>query len=262
MIDDFTLLVGDSACEMSLMDSDLFDLVVTSPPYDGLRTYGGLVWDFESTAKEMFRIIKPGGVCCWVVSDAVIDGSESLTSFRQAIYFKDVCGFKVSDTLIWKKVHVAAPNSRQYHQMHEYVFVLSKGIPKTFNPIKDRPNKYAGKSPFGHNSKRNPDGEMKVTSERKPIADFGKRSNVWEGNSRAQENPCAKLQHPAMMPKWLARDLILSWSNVGDLILDPFLGSGTVAMEGLKVGRKVVGIERNGDYVPVINSFLSPGKSH
>lgn len=246
------LIIGDSVEEMRLMDSSSVDLVVTSPPYDKLRTYGGLVWDFENSAAQIFRVLKPGGVCCWVIGDAIVEGSESLSSFRQAIYFKDVCGFKVSDTLIWKKVHVAAPNSRQYHQMHEYVFVLSKGLPKTFNPIKDRPNKWFGKSPFSYNSKRQADGEIKRTNARKPIAEFGKRSNVWEGNSRAQENPCAKLNHPAMMPKWLARDLIISWSNEGDLVLDPFVGSGTVMLESEKLSRNSIGIDKNPDYAPIV----------
>lgn len=239
----------DSVTALKTLADGSVQIAVTSPPYDALRTYGGHSWDFEGTAIELYRVLCDGGVLCWNVADAVVDGSESLTSFKQAIFFKEACGFKVSDTIIWKKVHVAAPNSRQYHQMHEYVFILSKGVPRAFNPISDRPNKYFGQSPFSYNSKRQVNGEIKRTSARKPIAEFGKRSNVWEGNSRAQENPCKSLDHPAMMPKWLARDLILSWSNPGDLVVDPFCGSGTVGREALEHGRRAWMNDVNAEYM-------------
>ena len=234
-----TITNKDAAEAMAELQEDSVDLIVTSPPYDELRNYSGHRLNFPETAKQISRVLKPGGVCCWNVADAIVGNSETLTSFRQAIYFKDVCLLNVSDTLIWKKLHVAAPNSRQSHQMHEFIFILSKGVPKTFNPIKDRKNKWFGKSPFGQNSKRGVDGKMTLLNSRKPISEFGKRSNVWEGKSRAQENPCAKLRHPAMMPRWLARDLILTWSNPGDLVADPIAGSGTTGIEAYKLGRNV-----------------------
>lgn len=242
----------DSVAALESLESDSIDLFVTSPPYDNLRNYGGHKWDFEGTAKQITRTLKLGGVACWNVADSIVNESETLTSFRQAIYFKDVCGLNVSDTLIWKKVHVAAPNINQYHQMHEFVFILSKGKPKAFNPIEDRKNKYAGLSPFGKNSKRDASGEMKQLKDRKPIKEFGRRSNVWEGNSRAQENPCEKLAHPAMMPKWLVRDLIISWSNPGDLVGDPFAGSGTTGNQALQLGRSTWMNEINPEYIPMV----------
>lgn len=247
-----TITNADSVEALSSLESESVDIFVTSPPYDNLRNYGGHKWDFEGTAKQLARVLKNGGVICWNVADSIIDDSETLTSFRQAIFFKDVCKLNISDTLIWKKVHVAAPNSRQYHQMHEYVFIISKGKPKAFNPIEDRKNKYAGLAPFGRNSKRNADGEMVQLKQRKPIKEFGKRSNVWEGNSRAQENPCEKLDHPAMMPKWLVRDLIISWSNPGDLVGDPFAGSGTTGNQALQLGRSIWLNEVNADYIPML----------
>lgn len=246
-----TTIMGDCATEMIWFDDGFFDLCVTSPPYDKLRTYdGNSDWDFTAVAKEIFRVLKPGGVLCWNVADSVINGSRSLTSLKQAIHFTDVVGFRLDDVLIWEKVHVAAPCKTRYHQMSECVYVFTKGEKATFNPIKDRPNKWFGKSPFSYNSKRQPDGEIKRTSARKPIEEFGKRSNVWRGNSRAQEAPCQKLSHPAMMAKWLARDLIISWSNAGEKVLDPFAGSGTTGQEAEKLGRDSWMIEKNSNYVP------------
>lgn len=252
---------GDWVEVLKATPDNTFDLCVTSPPYDNLRTYGGHGdWRFKDGAKELFRCIKPGGVVCWNVGDATIDGSETLTSFRQAIFFKDDCGFVVHDTMIWQKLHVAAPTSVRYHQMFEFVFIMAKGSVKTFNPIKDRRNKWAGSQPFGLNSKRQTNGEIKKTAkqaERGSIADFGLRQNIWEGPSRAQENPCQKLDHPAMMPKWLARDLIISFSNPGDLVLDPFGGSGTVGVAALGLARDSVLIDINQEYCDLMRQQTS-----
>lgn len=262
MSDLLTVLEGDSAEIMKSLADESVDLVVTSPPYDGLRTYGGVLdWDFEATARQIDRVLKPGGVCCWNVNDATVDGSETLTSCDQKIFFNRTLGLLIHDTMIWKKVHVAAPNPRLYHQMFEYIFVLSKGRAKTFNPIEDRPNKYGGKSPFSFNSKRQVDGSIKKTRERGICADMGRRANVWEGNSRAQENPCAPLPHPAMMPAWLARDLIISFSNTGDTVLDPFGGSGTTGKEAIGLGRKAILCEKNTDFLKLIREQcdVTPG---
>lgn len=240
------IICGDSALELKTLDSDSVHMVVTSPPYDKLRTCYAHDFDFDTIAKEIFRVLVLGGVCCWNVNDSVVDGSETLTSCKQKIFFVEQCGFRIHDTMIWEKIYLAAPNASVYHQMFEYIFVLSKGRPRVFNPISDRPNKWAGASPFSYNSKRQTNGEVKKTKEQKDrgvIADFGRRTNVWNGKSRAQEQPCQTLEHPAMMPSWLARDLILSWSNVGDMILDPFAGSGTTGKEALSVGRDATLIE-------------------
>lgn len=236
-----TLFNQDSVEALRSLADGSVQLVVTSPPYDALRSYGGHSWDFEGTARELYRVLCDGGVLCWNVGDQVINGSESLTAFKQVIFFKETVGFLVHDTMIWEKTHVACPDSTRYHQMFEYVFVLSNGKPKTFNRIKDRRNKWAGASPFSYNSKRLVNGDIKRTREvedRGQIAEFGSRSNVWKGNSRAQDEPCATLPHPAMMPKWLVRDLILSWSNPGDLVADPFAGSGTTGREAIANGRR------------------------
>lgn len=236
MKDSVTVLEMDSVEALKTLPSNSVQLTVTSPPYDKLRTYrNGSDWDFECTANELFRVTCDGGIVCWNVGDSVVDGSETLTSFRQAIYFKDVCGFRVHDTMIWHKPNFSNPSSTRYHQLFEYVFVLSKGSPRTFNPIKDKKNKYPN-GPWGKNTYRLRNGDMKVRAFN-PAEEFGMRGNVWRGNTVGQESPL-KVKHPAMMPFWLASDLIRSWSNEGDLVVDPFAGSGTTGRAALRLGRK------------------------
>jgi site-specific DNA-methyltransferase (adenine-specific) len=241
------VLTGDCREVLKTLPDQSIQLGVTSPPYDGLRTYGGYSFDFPAVAEQLFRVLCPGGVVCWNVGDQVINGGESLTSMRQAIHFVDVCGFRMHDTMIYEKLNFANPERVRYHQMFEYVFILSKGAPRTFNAIKDKPNVYAGGGTLGKNTARASTGEM-VERTRNINSEFGMRGNVWRGKTRGQESMCEPLDHPAMMPKWLARDLILSWSNEGDTVLDPFAGSGTTGQiaEGLR--RESVLIEINADY--------------
>jgi hypothetical protein len=126
------------------MPADSVDLVVTSPPYDDLRTYGGHSWDFERLANELHRVMKPGGVVVWNVADGVVDGFKTLSSMKQAIHF-DSIGLKMHDSMVYEKSGVAYPDSTRYLQVAEWVWVMSKGKPKTTNLLRDRPNKYVGK---------------------------------------------------------------------------------------------------------------------
>ena len=224
-------------------------LVVTSPPYDDLRTYGGgLSWNFQAISQLLHQRLVSGGVCCWNVNDGVVNGGESLTSARQAIYFVDNVGFRMHDTMIYQKRNFSHPEKTRYHQVFEYVFILSKGAPRVFNPIKDRPNLTAGSvGNLGVNTFTERDGSKSVRS-KKVTAEFGMRHNVWLGNTRGQEDMCVKLNHPAMMPKWLARDLMRSWSNEGDTALDPFCGSGTTLVMAQSIGRRSIGIDVNEAY--------------
>lgn len=253
--------VGDCAeCLKSFQDGSV-DIFVTSPPYDSLRAYGGHGWDFEGLAHEMFRTLKPGGVACWNVGDSVVDGSESLTSFKQAIYFKDVVGFRVHDTMIYEKSNGSKPDATRYNPCAEYIFVLTKGKIATFNPIRDKKNVTAGKPCFGNHTMRERDGSMSVRKDRKIAAEYGIRSNIWKGNTRGQEDVGKNLDHPAMMPKWLARDLILSYSNPGDLVADPMAGSGTTGAAAISTGRRAWLCEVNPEYIPIIEQScdVTPG---
>lgn len=235
------------------------DLIVTSPPYDDLRTYNNPdAWTFAKfthVAHSMAESLKEGGVIVWVVNDAVIDGSETLTSLRQAGYFRNECGLRVHDTLIWHKPGQGAyPHPSRYYQAFEYMFVLSKGKPKTFNPIEDVPNKNAGSHHKGKIRSRLPDGSMnKVRDSEFTVGEYGKRSNVWY-MPRTDVNGDTK-KHPATFPMQLAKDHILSWSNPGDLVCDPFAGSGTTCRAAKMLGRRYIGFEINPTYAELANKL-------
>lgn len=243
------IILGDCLEVMRGFADSYIDLTVTSPPYDNLRQYGGYSFDFEPIAQELYRITKSGGVVVWVVGDQTIDGSESGTSFRQALYFIEL-GFKLHDTMIWHKSTFSSPTPNRYHNVFEYMFVFSKGNPKSFNPINDRPNKKAGTKTT--TTFREANGSLTSRS-LKSIPEYGKRFNVWSINE-VKDNQ-GKL-HPAPFPEALASDHIRSWSNEGDLILDPFLGSGTTAKVAKDLGRQYIGIEINPDYVKIAEDRL------
>jgi site-specific DNA-methyltransferase (adenine-specific) len=230
---------------MRQMPSESIDLVVTSPPYDDLRTYGGHSWDFDAVADQLCRILRPGAGLVWVVSDATKNGSETGASMRQAIGFMDR-GLKLHDTMIWEKTGSGCMGSPYcYAQNFEFMFVLSNGKMRTTNMICDRENvvKSGSVKVNGVNGGIRKDGtfDTKVI-ERKP---FGKRTNVW------RINPAQKQGHPAPFPEQLARDHVLSWSNQGDVVLDPFNGSGTTTKVAQELGRRFIGIEVNSEYVAI-----------
>ena len=229
---------------MRKLDNDSIDAVITSPPYDTMRTYGGVGegWNFDKfkeVAKEIARVLKPGGVCVWVVNDETMNGSESGTSFRQALYFKDECGMNIHDTMIWEKTCSGCLGSSNcYLQNFEYMFVFSKGDIKTFNPIEDRKN--VAKP---HNNTTNgglTDGKGKqraiITKE------YGRRTNIWQINQQQNSD------HPAPYPLLLARGHVISWTELGGVVLDPFMGSGTTALACIKEKRHFVGFELNKEY--------------
>jgi DNA modification methylase len=231
---------------MARMPDGFIDLTVTSPPYDNLRTYNGYSFDFESIAKELFRVTKDGGVVVWIVNDATIKGSETGTSFRQALYFKEI-GFNLHDTMIWNKGCFTAVGSLKvrYAPVFEYMFILSKGNIQHFNPIKDRANKLKGK--IGGRL-RTKNGEMiKMSSHGKIRSEYGQRFNVWP------LPPCGgnMTGHPAPFPDQLANDHVLSWSNPNDLIYDPFLGSGTTIKMAKLNNRNFIGSEISEEYCKI-----------
>ena len=243
-----TIICGDCLEEMKKLPDGCIDLTVTSPPYDNLRKYNGYVFDFEGIAKELFRVTKSGGVVVWVVGDATIDGSETGTSFRQALYFKEI-GFKLHDTMIWEKPGFTATGAlvTRYAQVFEYMFIFSKDKIETFNPIKDRTTRGARKL---HGTIRQSDGTTRPMSNQGKICGDGpaQRFNVWRMNSEVSND---NRFHPGQFPEDLARDHILSWSNPGDLILDPMCGSGTTCKMAKYHQRHFLGIDISEEYCEI-----------
>ena len=189
----------------------------------------------------------------WVVSDQTVKGSETLTSFRQAIMFQEQ-GFNVHDSLIWEKDTSSFPDKIHYNNVFEYMFVFSKGKPKTFNPIKDKPNKYAGTKI--HGTYRNQDGSITKRNEKwkeKVVSKYGKRNNVWHIPSEKKN----KTGHPAVFPLQLAKDHIISWSNEGDTVLDPFMGSGTTGVACKELNRNFIGMELDEEYFKIAKERIN-----
>ena len=249
-----TVICADCLDFMKDIPSNSIDMVLTSPPYDNLRTYKGYTFNFEGIAKEIYRVLKDGGVCVWIVGDMVINGSESGTSFKQALFFKEI-GFNIHDTMIYKKNGSPYPEKIRYYQNFEYMFIFSKGKPKTFNPIQDRKNKWLGS--WGKRSVRTKSGEI-IQANKIECKEYGTRFNIWEINNGAGFSTKDKIayQHPAIFPEKLAEDHILSWSNEGDTILDPFAGSGTTLKMAKKNNRNYIGIEIAPEYIEIIKKRL------
>lgn len=247
----------DNIVGMKQLPDECIDLVVTSPPYDNLRNYNGYSFDFENVAKQLYRVVKKGGVVVWVVGDATIKGSETGSSFRQALYFKE-CGFNLHDTMIWTKNAIPYdPKCNRYWQGFEYMFVLSKGKPKTCNYLTE-PCKLAGKPKTNDYGQKRIDGTNREDrrDENRVIKETKVKTNVWHFAPDGQ-----KTNHPAVFPRQLALDHILSWSNEGDLVLDPFMGSGTTAKVARILGRKYIGFEISKEYCDNANNRLDNNKS-
>ena len=245
---------------MKLLEDCSVDLTVTSPPYDNLRMYKGYSFDFDAVATELFRVTKDGGVVVWVINDATIKGSETGTSFRQALRFKEI-GFKLHDSMIYAKDSCPYPETTRYYPGFEYMFVLVKGKIKTVHLIADKPNKQVGDKITG--TERKADGSIKYMSAvqnntGRRVKPYGVRSNIWHygmGFMKSTTDRCA-YKHPAIFPEKLAHDHIVSWSNPGDLILDPFMGSGTTAKMARLTGRDYIGFKISKEYCDIAEERL------
>ena len=240
---------------MEKMPNNFIDLTVTSPPYDGLRTYNGYSFDFESIAKELYRVTKEGGVVVWVVNDSTKKGSESLTSFKQALYFKEI-GFNVHDTMIYKADKPPLTHNR-YEQQFEYMFVFSKGKPNTFNPILE-PCKHANTTRSGTTMRQDSDN-LSNRSQSGNVKSHKIKGNIWEygvGNNKSTKDKIA-FKHPAIFPEKLANDHIISWSNENDIIYDCFGGSGTTAKMSKILNRKWITSEVSSEYCEIIKERLN-----
>jgi DNA modification methylase len=255
------LFNGKAEDVLKELPKEIIDLTITSPPYDSARHYKDFIFDFEDIAKELYRVTKKGGVVVWIVNDSTINGSETGTSFRQALYFKDI-GFRLHDTMIFAKNNYCPLTHERYEQSFEYMFILSKGKPKTFNPImipcksvgktEDR-NRYTCESVTTEKGCR-----VRKREEITTVKDTKIKENIWyyTTGSKAKGRDKYGNMHPAVFPEELVKDHILSWSNEEDLILDPLSGSGTTLKMAYILKRNYIGIEMSEDYCKIIDERM------
>ncbi|ASY62506.1 Type II, N4M-methylcytosine DNA methyltransferase (group beta) [Sinorhizobium sojae CCBAU 05684] len=245
------LLLGDCLDVIRGMDDGCIDLTVTSPPYDNLRTYNGTLNDWtpekwKAIIAELYRVTKEGGVVVWVVGDATVKGSETGTSFRQALHATE-CGFRLHDTMIYEKQNPVPYHHNRYQPCFEYMFVWSKGKPESFNPIM-----VPSKGLVGGSKQRLADGRSVAFNSGGAVHPHKYRTSIWTYSVGSDRSG-----HPAVFPECLARDHILSWSNEGDTVFDPFLGSGTTGKMALVHGRKFIGIERDPIYFEIAKKRIA-----
>jgi len=236
---------------MARMPDGFVDLTVTSPPYDELRTYNGYSFPFEDIARELFRITKDGGVVVWIVGDATIKGSETGTSFRQALHFKEI-GFNLHDTMMYRKINYIPLTHNRYEQEFEYMFVFSKGKPKTFNAImvecKTKGSKTKGRTFYQTNNQNTPTKGHK----NEVVKEYKQKGNVWDVPTNAGTKG-----HPAQFPEQLPNDHIISWTNENDLVYDPFMGSGTTGKMAILNKRNWIGSEISKEYCEIAEKRIN-----
>jgi site-specific DNA-methyltransferase (adenine-specific) len=254
--DSMRLIHGDCLIEMAKLPDKSVDLTVTSPPYDKLRTFNGcFVFDFDNIAKELLRVTKDGGVLVWIINDETVNCNETGTSFKQALYFKEI-GFNLHDTMIWQKANPIPKthNKVRYMASFDYMFVLSKGKPKTVNLIREpciQKQAYTSNASWG----REKNGTFKKGNNLSRTNETKIKKNVWVfaiGNKT--------INHPAVFPEKLAKDHIITWSNKNDLVLDPFMGSGTTGIACHNLDRDFIGIELNKEYFDIATKRINDAR--
>ena len=261
---DVLLYKGDCLEEMNRIPDNTIDLTVTSPPYDNLRTYNGNIsqWTFEKfqgIAKQLYRVTKQGGVVVWVVGDATIKGSETGTSFRQALWFME-CGFRLHDTMIYQKANPMPYQQNRYQPCFEYMFVLSKGKPKVFNPMRENTVNPGGK--LTTTQRKQDDTKHKGTGYGRARNATRYRHNIWKYNvGHGQTGDSLAFKHPAPFPEKLANDHIISWSNPSDIVLDPFMGSGSTGKMAVLNGRNFIGIELDEGYYNIAEKRIEDART-
>ena len=250
------IIEGNCVEVMRRFDDGCIDLTLTSPPYDKLRKYKGFVFPFKEIAQELYRVTKEGGVLVWIVNDATINGSESGTSFHQALYFKEV-GFNLHDTMIFQKKNpIPQIYRKRYNGVFEYMFVFSKGTPKTHNPIMVDCI-HAGLKLKGTTYKNYSKGEQKRGKLAKPVKKKKIKGNIWEYVVGKNAEDQAAKKHPAPFPMALARDHIVSWTNEGDVVLDTMSGSGTTCIAASQLNRAYIGIDISEEYCALAQQRLT-----
>ncbi|PIU83918.1 MAG: site-specific DNA-methyltransferase [Elusimicrobia bacterium CG06_land_8_20_14_3_00_38_11] len=241
---------------MKHLPDNSVDLVVTSPPYDGIRKYNGFSINLSEVGKELFRVLKDGGIAVMVIQDQTIKYAKTLTSFRTIIDWCDNAGFRLFECCLYRKHGTdGAWYSKRFRVDHEYIPIFLKGErPQYFNkePLKI-PSKWAGVTMTG-GATRCTNGK---TLESRPITinPMKCRGTVWEYLT-CGDGDRLKHQHPATFPDKLPYDVIQCFCPENGIVLDPFMGSGTAAIAAIKLNRKFIGFEISKDYCNLANKRI------
>lgn len=232
-------------------------LTVFSPPYDAIRDYNK-DWqlDYHRLGIELLRVTEVGGVAAVVIGDGTRNFAKSLTTFRWAVDWVDRVGWKLFECCIYSRHgNPGAWWSQRFRVDHEYILIFFKGDrPRCFNkePLMV-PSKHAGKV-FSGTDRLTNGGFKKITP--KAVNEKKCRGTVWNYSTSNSEGNRLKLEHPATFPDQLADDLIACFSQRGDLVLDPMVGSGTTVVSAAKQGRRFLGIDINEEYVGIASQRL------
>lgn len=251
---------------MKLLPDNSIDLVVTSPPYDEIRDYKGFKLDLHNVGIEISRILKDGGICVMVIQDQTKDGRKSGTSFRTIVDWDTNTDLDIWECCIYQRR--ATPGawwSKRFRVDHEYIPIFIKGKrPQYFNKehMKEptKPEYGLIKKGLGN---RNTDGTtIYDTSKVYELPKEKDQGTVIHYKNSSRETPKSseigkiKLLHPATFPDKLASDFIQCFTTEGMIILDPFMGSGTVARMSKELNRNYIGFELSDEYIKIAEKLL------
>lgn len=248
---------GDCVKLMKLLPDSTIDLVVTSPPYDKIRDYNGSIhFDLHKTGQEIFRVLKSGGIAVMVIQDQTKNFGKSLTSFKTIIDWCDNIGFKLFETIIYRKNGSEGVWwTKRFRVDHEYMPIFLKGKkPQYFNkePLKI-PSKHGGKVMTGSGSRKT-NGETQKTVTR--AINFKKcRGTIWNYLMAGDKNPL-KRKHPAVFPDKIPYDFIQCFCPEEGIVLDPFAGSGSTLVMAKKLRRSFIGFDIVPEYCELARERL------